>query len=318
MHAVFLDQQTFNAKISLANIEAQTSSLTYYQTTQPSNVIERCFTAEIIITNKVILCAKILAQLPQLKLICIAATGTNNVDIAAANSLGIVVTNVSGYANNSVAQYVFAQILAYYSKTHHHNNNTEQGLWQSSPTFCYHGNGSTEVAGKTLGIIGYGSLGQSVAKLAAAFGMNILIAERQNSEQIRSSRTNFNDVVKKSDIISLHCPQNAETEHLVNQEFLAEMKPNSMLINTARGALIDNQALCNALKSKTIAYAVLDVLEQEPPPEEHLLLNAKLDNLKITAHIAWASFEAQQQLINLIAENISAFQQGNIVNRVDK
>jgi len=316
MRAVFLDQQTFNNQISLAQIEAQTSSMTCYQTTQPTEILARCLTADIIISNKVILNTEILTKLPKLKLICIAATGTNNVDIAAATALGIAVTNVSGYANNSVAQYVFSQILAYYSQIHHHNNNTSSGLWQSSTTFCYHGNGSTELSGKTLGIIGYGSLGQSVAKIATAFDMKVLVAERKNSDLIRNNRVGYDEVIKNSDIISLHCPQNSETEHSVNNDFLGKMKKSAMLINTARGALVDNQALFEALKNETIAYAVLDVLEQEPPPKNHLLLNAKLDNLKITAHIAWASFEAQQQLIELIAENISAFKQGKDLNRV--
>ena len=148
--------------------------------------------------------------------------------------------------------------------------------------------------------------------------MKVLVAERKGSDLIRNNRVGYDEVIKNSDIISLHCPQNAETEHLVNDEFLGKMKKSAMLINTARGALVDNQALFDALKSKTIAYAVLDVLEQEPPPKDHILLNAKLDNLKITAHIAWASFEAQQQLIELIAENISAFKHGKNLNRVTR
>ncbi len=334
MHAVFLDLQTFNTKILLNTIEAQTCSLTCYPTTSTNDVLSRCQDAEIIITNKVILTAELLKQLPKLKLICIAATGSNNVDITAASSLGIAVTNVSGYANNSVTQYVFSQILDYYSQTTQHHKNTEQGLWQTSTTFCYHGNGITELARKTLGIIGYGSLGQSVEKLAQAFGMKVLIAERKEINELselRTGRTLFSDVLKHSDIITLHCPQTKDTEHLVNKGFLVQMKKGAMLINSARGALIDNKALLRALKSNTIAYAVLDVLEQEPPPKDHLLLNAinaplnndksdsaKLDNLKITAHIAWASFEAQQQLIELIAENISTFKQGGIINRLDQ
>ena len=317
MQAVFLDRQTFDNKILLTHIKQHTDALTCYQTTQPADTVSRCQNAEIIITNKVVLSAKILEQLPNLKLICIAATGTNNVDIKTATSLGIAVTNVSGYANHSVTQYIFSQILEYYSQTSHHHKNTEQGLWQTSPTFCYHGNGINELAGKTLGIIGYGSLGQSVARLAKAFGMKVMIAERKSASKIREGRNSFTRVLQSADIISLHCPQTIETEQLVNDYFLQEMKSTAMLINTARGALIDNQALINALTNEKIAYAVLDVLEQEPPSRDHPLLGCDLPNLKITAHIAWASFQAQQRLIELIADNILAFKQDRSVNRVD-
>jgi len=317
MQAVFLDLQTFDNKIQLTSIKAQTDVLACYSTTQPIDIISRCQSAEVIITNKVMLSTKVLKQLPKLKLICIAATGTNNVDIKTAASLGIAVTNVIGYANHSVTQYIFSQILEYYSQTSHHHKNTEQGLWQTSPTFCYHGNGITELAGKTLGIIGYGSLGQSVARLAKAFGMKVIIAERKSAGKIRKGRNSFTQVLQHSDIISLHCPQTLETEHLVNDDFLQKMKPTAMLINTARGALIDNQALIHALTNERIAYAVLDVLEQEPPPKDHPLLECHRPNLKITAHIAWASFQAQQRLIDLIADNILAFKQGGSVNRVD-
>ncbi|MFQ3287825.1 MAG: glycerate dehydrogenase [Alteromonadaceae bacterium] len=317
MQAVFLDRQTFDNKILLTHIKQHTDALTCYQTTQPADTVSRCQNAEIIITNKVVLSAKILEQLPNLKLICIAATGTNNVDIKTATSLGIAVTNVSGYANHSVTQYIFSQILEYYSQTSHHHKNTEQGLWQTSPTFCYHGNGINELAGKTLGIIGYGSLGQSVARLAKAFGMKVMIAERKSASKIREGRNSFTRVLQSADIISLHCPQTIETEQLVSDYFLQEMKSTAMLINTARGALIDNQALINALTNEKIAYAVLDVLEQEPPSRDHPLLGCDLPNLKITAHIAWASFQAQQRLIELIADNILAFKQDRSVNRVD-
>lgn len=317
MQAVFLDRQTFDNKILLTHIKQHTDALTCYQTTQPADTVSRCQNAEIIITNKVVLSAKILEQLPKLKLICIAATGTNNVDIKTATSLGIAVTNVSGYANHSVTQYIFSQILEYYSQTSHHHKNTEQGLWQTSPTFCYHGNGINELAGKTLGIIGYGSLGQSVARLAKAFDMKVMIAERKSASKIREGRSSFTRVLQNADIISLHCPQTIETEQLVNDYFLQEMKSTAMLINTARGALIDNQALINALTNEKIAYAVLDVLEQEPPSRDHPLLDCDLPNLKITAHIAWASFQAQQRLIELIADNILAFKQDRSVNRMD-
>jgi glycerate dehydrogenase len=317
MKAVFLDSKTFSSNISFAAIEQQVSELICYDNTSEDQVIERCKNVELVVSNKVVLTAKLLAKLPNLKLICIAATGYNNIDLEAAKKLGIAVTNVSGYAGQSVAQYVLAQILEYYQQTCHHNANTEQGHWQRNDTFCYHGNAITELAGKTLGIIGNGHLGQAVIKLAEAFGMNILISERINSSQVRQGRVSFDQVIAQADIISLHCPQTSDTENLINSDILTKMKPTAMLVNTARGALVNSIDLLEALTTKKIAYAVLDVLEQEPPPADHPLLNAKLNNLKVTAHIAWASSEAQQRLINLLSKNIIAFKQGESLNRLE-
>jgi len=317
MHAVFLDLQTFNSAVKLDAIEQQVSQLTCYANTKPSEVFKRCLNADIVITNKVLLTADTLAALSQLKLICISATGYNNIDIEAANKLNIAVTNVSGYAGQSVAQYVFAQLLQYYQKTNHHNNNTEKGLWSTSDSFCYHGNGFTELAGKTLGIVGYGNLGKAVEAIALAFNMKVLVSERPKAKLVRAGRVDFNQVIEQADIISLHCPQTADTEQLINAQVLSNMKSSAVLINTARGALVDDEALLMALKNKEIAYAVLDVLAQEPPPHDHILLNSGLTNLKITAHIAWASFEAQQRLINLLSDNISAYKKGKRLNRLD-
>lgn len=317
MHAVFLDLQTFSSNVDLTAIEKQVSTLLTYQLTSTDQIIERCQFADIVITNKTDLTAEILKKLPQLKLICIAATGTNNVDLIAAKALRIAVCNVSGYSGNSVAQWVFSQILAYYNQTEHHHQNTENGLWSVSDTFCFHGNNITELSGKTLGLIGYGCLAKSVAHIATAFGMNILIAEREHASTVRADRTAFDEVLHQADIISLHCPQTPETEQLVNTSFLKKMKRSAMLINSARGALVNNEALLNALKNNDIAYAVLDVLDQEPPPENHPLLMAKLNNLKITAHIAWAAQQSQQRLLNGIASNIQSFSLGEQMNRVD-
>jgi glycerate dehydrogenase len=321
MKAVFLDKKTFSDAIDLTSISKQVIQLTCFDVTPAIEIIKRCIDAEIIITNKVVLNAATLANLPKLKLICITATGFNNVDIEAAQKLGIAVTNVSGYSNASVSQYVFAQLLDYFQQISHHNNNTLQGYWSTADAFCFHGKGFSELAGKTIGIIGYGNLGQAVARIAQAFEMKVLISERINSTVIRSGRVAFDEVIKQADVISLHCPQTADTEQLINRAALAKMKQNTVLINTARGALIDESALLDALKNKTIAYAVLDVLNQEPPSADHPLLtaiaNKQLTNLKITAHIAWASDESQQRLISLVGDNISAFKQGEKLNRLD-
>ncbi|GAA6204182.1 MULTISPECIES: D-2-hydroxyacid dehydrogenase [Thalassotalea] len=317
MHAVFLDQQTFSADIELTDIKNQISSLTCYPLTQPDEVLSRAQDADIIITNKVLLGEQLLAKLPQLKLICIAATGINNVDIDAAKKLNIGVTNVSGYAKGSVPQYVFGQMLEYFSQVSHHNLNVEQGLWQQSPSFCYHGNGSHELADKTLGLIGYGTLAQAVEKIALAFGMKVLIAERPNRENIRTGRIAFNTVVKEADVLSLHCPETTDTIGLINADVFNKMKSSAVLINTARGAIVNEVDLLNALKRNEIAYAILDVLKQEPPAPDHILLTDQPHNLKITAHIAWATIEAQQRLIKILANNIADFIDGKLTNRVD-
>jgi len=311
MQAVFLDQQTFSSNISLASIELQVSQLISYETTTDEQIIERCKMADIIITNKVILSKMILKQLPQLKLVCIAATGMNNVDVIAAEELGITVNNVSGYSQASVSQYVFSQMLEFFNKTSHHNENTLKGHWQNSPTFCFHGNGSQELAGKKIGIIGYGNLGKAVESIAQAFGMQVLIAERPHAKVIRENRHSFIQVLQQADVISLHCPQTPETINLINSKSLALMKPSALLVNTARGAIVNSNDLLHALKNNDISHAVLDVLEQEPPRADHPLIHAltkkEVSNLTITAHIAWASIESQQRLIDLVANNIQQF-----------
>jgi glycerate dehydrogenase len=317
MHAVFLDYQTFSPSLDLSVLRQTVSKLDLYPVTTSAQVLLRSIDAEIILSNKVILNRAILSQLPHLKLICITATGINNVDIDAARTLGIAVTNVSGYAKNSVAQYVFAQLLAYYSQIEDHNNNSRAGQWQASDTFCMHGKGSDELAGKTMGIIGYGALGNKVATIARAFDMHVLIAERPKALAIRIGRVAFEQVMSQADVISLHCPQTAETEGLFDKTIFNCMKDSAVLINTARGALINNHDLLAALNNNQLACAILDVLEQEPPPKDHILLAAQSTKLKITAHIAWASQQAQQALLNLVATNITAFKKNERTNRID-
>ncbi|ASP48392.1 NAD(P)-dependent oxidoreductase [Cognaticolwellia beringensis] len=317
MRAVFLDYQTFSPSLDLSELNQVVSKIDLHETTAPTEIFKRCENAEIILSNKVVLDSDTLKKLPHLKLICITATGYNNVDIVAARELGIAVTNVSGYAQNSVAQYVFAQLLAYYSRIENHNNNTRNGQWQTSETFCLHGKGSDELTGKSIGIVGYGALGSKVATIARAFDMKVLIAERPNALTIRKDRVAFEQVVAQADIISLHFPQTEDTEGFFNADIFKAMKSSAVLINTARGALINNHDLLNALNNNQLACAILDVLEQEPPPKDHILLAAQSTKLKITAHIAWASQQAQQALLNLVANNITAFKQGNRTNRID-
>ena len=323
MRGVFLDLKTFREQVCLEKIEQQLDELTCFDITKAEQVVERCQNMEVIITNKVVITADIMRQLPKLKLICIAATGTNNVDLSAAKTLKIGVCNVSGYSTPSVSQYVFAQLLEYFNRTSHHNSNTAKGIWQQSPVFCHLGQGFSELNGKTLGIVGYGNLGKAVAKIANAFGMQVLIAERPNASQIRAGREAFETVLQRADIVTLHCPQTPETENLINQTSLSLMKPNSVLINTSRGPVVNSKDLHYALVHRVIGYAILDVLEQEPPPKDHILLTGTLgdgeplSNLKLTAHIAWASDQAQDRLISLIGENIQAYKRGQVLNRVE-
>jgi len=316
MRAVFLDRQTFSQTIDLSSLSEQFSEFTIHQTTQPEQVISRCQGYDVVITNKVIFDQALLSQLPSLKLICVAATGTNNIDLNAAAAQQIVVTNAPGYAGASVAQYVIAQLLEYFQHINHHNQNTEQGLWQQSETFCYLGSPINELAGKTLGIVGVGHIAQKLIQMADAFDMKVLLSEHKGQAKLRAGRTAFEEVLAQSDIISLHCPLTPNTYHLINQHSLALMKPNALLVNTARGDIIDPLALINALNKQVIAGAIIDVVDQEPPPEHHPLLAQGMPNLKVTAHIAWASQQAQQRLIHIITNNVLAFKQGQIINQV--
>jgi glycerate dehydrogenase len=316
MRAVFLDRSTIDGSIDLAPIESQVDNVTYFEHTTQDKIIYRAQFAEIIISNKVLLDSEILSQLPKLKLICVAATGTNNVDLEAAKRLGIAVCNVSSYSTTAVSQYVFALLLEAMQKTSLHIASTRQGDWQNSPIFCHLSTPINELAGRTLAIIGYGEIAQSVAKIANAFSMQVIVAERKGSTQIRDGRVSFEQAMAAADIITLHCPQTPETENIINSQSLALTKKGVILINTARGGLINSRDLLSALKTKHIGYAILDVLEQEPPPKDHPLLNTNLNNLMITAHVAWGSLQAQHRLIIGIANNINSYLQGEQLNRI--
>ncbi len=316
MRTVFLDRSTIEANINLSAITTQIDSISYFENTLVDKIIFRAKFAEVIITNKVRLDRSTLSRLSKLKLICIAATGTNNVDLIAAKELGIAVCNVPSYSSSSVSQYVFSMLLELLQRTSRYINNTRQQHWQNSPIFCHFNEPINELCGKTLAIIGYGEIAKSVEVIGKAFGMKVVIAERQGATTIRANRLAFNQAISCADIISLHCPLTNSTEGLINAETLAQCKPGAILINTARGGLINNQHLLHALKCKRLGGAILDVLEQEPPPSDHILLNTNLENLLITAHIAWGSLQAQQRLIDAIGENIASFAQAGSLNRV--
>ena len=282
----------------------------------PEQVLERAKGADIVLVNKVVLNKSTLSSLSSLKCVCVTATGTNNVDLTAAAELGIAVCNVAGYSTESVAQHVFAFILEHFSRVAEYNIFVRNGRWVESPDFCVHGNPLQELAGKTLGIIGYGSIGKAVARIAEAFAMRVLLGSlpgRNYSEE--TARVPLEKLLEQSDILTLHCPLSPETENLINSKTLGLMKSSAILINTGRGGLVDETALANALEKRMIAHAFVDVLSTEPPSSENPLLNAI--NITISPHIAWASREARERLVNETAENIIAFQSGTIRNRVE-
>lgn len=275
--------------------------------------------AEIIVTNKVLVNRDVIKSSKRLRLICVAATGVNNVDLDAAELHGVSVCNVRAYATSSVVQHVFSLMLALNRKLFSYRNSVISGNWSHSDFFCYFGEPVSDLENKTLGIIGYGELGRAVARIAESFGMKVLIAHSHNvagKTEKREVRVDLNTLLSASDVLSLHCPLTEQNRHMISENELAVMKPDAILINTARGGLIDEQALLHALESGQIGAAALDVLEEEPPSINHPLINHLADNLIITPHIAWASRESRQRLVNEIAKNIQAFQQGSPRNLV--
>ena len=314
---VFLDAGTVDwGDLSLAGL-ARLGDFKAYPKTNPKQIELRSRKAEIVITNKCRLTAELLHRLRQLKLICVAATGTNNVDLDAARRLEIAVTNVSGYSTETVVQFTFAFLLNLAGSTVNYNEAAHDGRWSRSSFFTLPGFPIQEIYGKTLGIVGLGKIGRRVAEVAKAFGMKILTAKipgRNYRERKNVKRGSFNLVVRQSDFLSLHTPLSSLTQNLIDAKVLRKMKPGAFLINMARGGLVDEKALYRALKSGHLAGAAADVLGEEPPPRNHILLKAP--NLLLTPHVAWASREARIRLVQEIALNIRAFQRGQRRNRV--
>ena len=309
-HSLDRDDLEWRALLEIA------PELTQCPTTTPDQTIERIRDAAIVISNKVILDAPVLAQAPQLKLVCVAATGTNNVDLDYCQQHGITVCNVRDYATASVVQHTFTLILALSTRLLDYQKAIHRGDWSRSDQFCLLDFPIAELQGKTLGIIGHGVLGKAVADLAHAFGMSVLISNRPGSHDCPIGRTPFDSVIAESDIISLHCPLADNTRNLISARVLEKMQDHALLINTARGGLIDEKALAEALRNHTIGGAGLDVLSQEPPLEDHVLLSSDIPNLVSTPHPAWASQPSRQRLLNQLADNISAFLNGQPRNVV--
>ncbi len=313
---VFLDAASLNAgDLDFSQIDQQLPQLTYRNTTAPDQVTAALKDCQLVISNKVVLNRSVLEASPQLKLVCVAATGTNNIDVNAAHELGIAVCNVRNYATPSVVQHVFALILALTTRLTELQHALAQGEWSNSPHFSLLTYPVHELMGKTLGIVGFGELGQAVAKAADCFGMNVLIAQRDDRDN-RPGRLSLQELLPQVDVLSLHCPLTDETRDLINVKELALMKPSALLINTARGGIVNEAALLSALNNRVIAGAASDVLTVEPPPVDHPMLQYTKPNLILTPHVAWASRESRQRLVNEIALNIAAFKRGEIRNSV--
>ena len=294
--------------------------VTVYENTSREDVVSRIGNSDVVITNKVLLTKEVMDACPSVRLVLIMATGYNIIDLEAATSRGITVCNIPAYSTNTVAQYVFACMLSYCNKINEHNESVQRGDWINSDTFSYRVAPLYELAGKTLGIVGFGAIGKAVAKIAKAFEMNVLVYSRTIYPQFESANLRFTDLntlLENSDFVSLHCPLTAVTQNLIGTEQLSLMKKSAMLINSSRGPVVNEQALADALKEGKIAAAALDVLVSEPMSDACPLKDAP--NCAITPHIAWAPLETRMRLMDIALENLRAYLNGtpqNVVNNL--
>jgi glycerate dehydrogenase len=278
-----------------------------YGSTRPEEVFERLKEATVAVVNKTPLGADVLERLPSLKLIAVAATGTDNIDLEFCRARGIEVRNVRGYARETVPEHVLMLALALSRSLPGFRADVRAGLWQRAGQFCLHTREVRDLHGSALGVVGYGTLGRGVEGLARAFGMEVLISERRGAEELREGRTPFEEVLRRSDVLTLHVPLNAETRNLIGREELGLMKNTAILINCARGGVVDESALAAALREGVLGGAGVDVLSAEPPDADNPLLDPDLPNLIVTPHVAWAGRRAQQTLADLLIDNIEAF-----------
>ena len=316
MQIIILDGYTANCgDLSWKALE-NFGELTVYDRTRPEEVVLRAKDAEIVLTNKVCLRKQEMEQLPKLRYIGVLATGYNVVDLEAAKEHGIIVTNVPAYSTESVAQMVFAHLLTVTNRTEHYALLNRDGEWLSSPDFCYWDTRLTELAGKTLGIVGLGNIGRRVAVIAQAFGMKVVAYTSKTADQLPSGigKRTIDELLKESDVVTLHCPLAPGTLHLINSQTLQLMKPSAILINTGRGPLVNDQDVADALKANRLRAYCADVLSEEPPRADNPLLQC--ENAFVTPHIAWATKEARSRLIDVAIGNVKAFTDGHPVNVV--
>jgi len=315
MKAVFLDFKSVDRDdLDLTALHQSHSDWTLHDETFHNETAERINRAEIVVTNKVPINRYLIENSPHLKLICVAATGTNNIDLQAAKENDVTVTNVTAYGTPSVVQHVFAVMFALATRLQDYTRLVSGGAWQKSTQFCLLDYPISELAGKTLGIIGYGELGRGVAQAATAFGMNVVVAQHGNTAV--EGRIPLDELLAVSDVITLHLPLTRETKNLIDARAISLMKSTAFLINAARGGIVDEQALAEALREGRIGGAAVDVLTQEPPVDGNPLLAPDIPNLIVTPHIAWASREARQRLIDDVARTVAEWHTGQIRNQV--
>lgn len=295
----------------------QLGDLIVYDRTAPEKVIERAKDAEVVLTNKVVLSEEVIRQLPKLKYIGVLATGYNVVDTKAARQCGVVVTNIPAYSTESVAQMTFAHILNIMNRVEHYAQQNRDGRWSSNPDFCYWDTPLPELAGKTIGIVGLGSIGKRVACIANAFGMKVFAYTSKNATDLPEGiqKTTLDGLFGVSDILTLHCPLTDATHEMINKESLGKMKPGAILINTGRGPLVNERDVAEALHSGQLRAYGADVMCQEPPQADHPLLAEP--NAFITPHVAWATYEARVRLMDIAVANVKAFIDGAPVNVVN-
>ena len=314
--AVFLDHTSLDlGDLNLSPLRERLGDLHLYADTTPENVIERLQGATVAISNKILLDADTLAACPQLKLILVAATGTNNIDLEAARAHGIVVANCQGYGTPSVAQHTLMLLLALATRLPDYQKAVSAGQWQTAKQFCLLDFPIVELEGKTLGLLGHGELGSAVAKLAEAFGMRVLVGQIPG-RPARADRLPLDELLPQVDALTFHCPLNEHTRNLIGPRELALLKPGAFVVNTARGGMIDEQALADALRSGHLGGAATDVLSVEPPRDGNPLLAADIPRLIITPHSAWGSREARQRIVGQLTENAHAFFNGTALRVV--
>ncbi len=318
MNIVILDGYTANPGDLSWEKFSDFGIITAYDYTPKELIISRCKDADIIINNKVEITKEIMDMLPKLKYIGMLSTGFNVVDVDAAKEKGITVCNVPTYSTSAVAQLTFALILEIYNQVAVHSNAVHKGEWTNCRDFCFQKTPLVELSGKTIGIIGYGKIGNEVAKIADAFSMNILCyvpREKPQPDYKNFRFVSLAELAEKSDIVSLHCPLTPETKEIINESFISKMKKTAIIINTSRGPSIDEKALADALNSGRIAGAGVDVLSTEPPKADNPLLSC--DRCFITPHIAWAGYETRERLLGVVYDNLKAFVEGSPVNVVN-
>ena len=313
LHIVVLDRDTLVNRPFDFDFPHTLSS---YGTTEAHETLERIRGADIVITNKVVISAQAFAENPQLKLVAVTATGVNNVDVEAAKQNGTAVCNIRAYGNESVAEHAFMMMITLMRNLPAYQRDVAAGLWENSPFFCHLGAPMRDLNGKTLAIFGRGNIGKTLATYAQAFKMNVVFAEHKNAQSVRDGYVSFDEAIRSADVVSLNCPLTPQTTNMIGEAELQQMKPGAILINCGRGGLVDEAALVAALKYGQIGGAGFDVLTQEPPRDGNPLLKARLPNLIVTPHIAWASQEAANRLFDILLDNINRFVAGNPQNLV--